>query len=83
MRARRQTASSHAYTRLTSRGATGLKAKSDALREQRKRERLEAYTLKNFGDYFDFVEGSQRGELTENDKAIRAWLAKRDAAAQH
>ena len=35
---------------------TGLKAKSDALREQRKKERLEAYTLKNFGDYFDFVE---------------------------
>ena len=25
-------------------------------------------------------QGSQRGELSENDKAIRAWLAKRDAA---
>jgi len=29
------------------------------------------------GDYFDFVAGSQReGSLTENDKAIRAWMEK-------
>ena len=34
-------------------------------------------------DYFDFVAGAQRpdGQLSENDKAIRAWLAERDAAA--
>ena len=33
--------------------------------------------VKNYGDYFDFVAGSQRdGSLTENDKAIRAWLEK-------
>ena len=90
---------------------TGLKAKSDSLREQRRKERLDAYMVKNYGacmllrragfikdiaarwrlltalavlalcpsagDYFDFVQGSQReGSLTENDKAIRAWLEK-------
>ena len=61
--------------------AAGLRAKSEALREQRRKERLDAYNVKNFGDYFDFVAGAQReGKLTDNDKAIRAWLETNAAA---
>ena len=77
-----------------------LLRKTEAQREQRKKERLRDYDKRNFGacglalpglspslmtfphvrvlffpgDYFSFSSGSARGQLSENDKAIRAWL---------
>jgi len=37
-------------------------------------------TLRRLAFPWFATQGSQRGELSDNDKAIRAWLAKRDAA---
>ena len=52
-----------------------LLKKSEAQREQRRKERLADYDRRNFGDYFQAYT-PPRGEPTQNDKAIRAWLEK-------
>ena len=44
-------------------------------REQRKKERLDDYYRRNFGDYLSFQAGG--GDMaagSENQKAIKAWL---------
>ena len=50
-----------------------LLRKTEAQREQRRKERLRDYDKRNFGDYFAAATPA-RGELSENDKAIRAWM---------
>ncbi len=47
--------------------------KSEAKRDERRRERLDAYSKKNFKEYLQFVEHG-RTPKTENEKKIRAWL---------
>ena len=47
--------------------------KSEAKRDERRRERLDAYSKKNFKEYVQFVEHG-RAPKTENEKKIRAWL---------
>ncbi|MQL69907.1 hypothetical protein Taro_002187 [Colocasia esculenta] len=41
-------------------------------------QRLDSYYKRNYKDYFDFVEGANRGKsdelLSESDKGIRRWL---------
>jgi hypothetical protein len=61
-----------------------LKAKSDSLRDQRKKERLEAYYRKVFTDYFEFEAGDNatakaRGISSETNEKIRKWLAEGDS----
>jgi hypothetical protein len=53
-----------------------LFAKSELLREERRKERLQAHYSKIYTDYFDFVDGSRRDDtkLSANGKAIRSWL---------
>ena len=47
--------------------------KSEAKRDERRRERLDAYSKKNFKEYLQFVEHGKTPK-TENEKKIRAWL---------
>eukprot|EP00242_Pyramimonas_sp_CCMP2087_P008459 CAMPEP_0198212972 /NCGR_PEP_ID=MMETSP1445-20131203/28490_1 /TAXON_ID=36898 /ORGANISM="Pyramimonas sp., Strain CCMP2087" /LENGTH=159 /DNA_ID=CAMNT_0043887553 /DNA_START=89 /DNA_END=568 /DNA_ORIENTATION=+ len=55
----------------------GLLASSRANKEKYDKERLDDYYTRNFKDYFDFVDGSNRsGENTENEIKIKEWIAK-------
>ena len=47
--------------------------KSEAKRDERRRELLDAYSKKNFKEYLQFVEHGKTPK-TENEKKIRAWL---------
>lgn len=57
---------------------SGLLAKSDSMREARKKERLDDYNRKNFGDYLAWQQGDKAladpSTLSENDRAIAAYL---------
>ena len=61
-----------------------LLRKSEAKKEERKRERLESYYRRNFGDYFDFEMGNpgrlspdtrqQIAEWQERNSQQRRWM---------
>lgn len=57
---------------------SALLAKSDSMREARKKERLDDYNRKNFGDYLAWQQGDKAladpSTLSENDRAIAAYL---------
>lgn len=53
-----------------------LLARTEENREARRKERLDSYNRRNFGDYLEFSAGAATsdGVLSENDRAIRNWL---------
>ncbi|OUS49228.1 hypothetical protein BE221DRAFT_65237 [Ostreococcus tauri] len=57
---------------------SGLLAKSEAKRDERAKERLDAYNKKNFGDYLAWQQGDKAlmdpSKLSDNDRAIAKYL---------
>ena len=51
-----------------------LLKKTEAKLDERKIERLEQYSKKNFRDYLAFVDNGKTKNLSENDKKIKAYL---------
>ena len=51
-----------------------LLKRTEAKLDERKIERLEQYSKKNFRDYLAFVDNGKTKNLSENDKKIKAYL---------
>lgn len=92
-----QSSSGHALARLdlpnkevdseTSPYIQGLKAKSESLRDERKRERLKAYERKVFSEYLSFEAGNRstgkaRGISEETNAKIIKWLNEAEASSK-
>jgi hypothetical protein len=55
--------------------SAGLLAQTEAKREQRKKERLQDYYRRNFGDYFSFEVGNNKSAISEETRRkIEKWL---------
>jgi hypothetical protein len=51
-------------------------------KDERKRERLDDYYRRNFGDYLTFERGNKAGVSPETLKQIDAWLERNSDAAR-